>query len=339
MHIQTDVSLKHYSTMRLGGLANALVEVQSKEDLLAALQWAKERQLPHLMLGGGSNVIFSNGFPGLVIVNKLQGFQVLHKEHNEVIVQIGAGENWDTIVGRTVEMGLSGIEKLSLIPGTAGATPVQNVGAYGAEIADTFVKLEAYDLAEQQFVTLNKEDCQFSYRNSIFKSPKHRRYIITSLTLRLSTKPPEPPFYDTLQKYLDKQRVRIYTPQIIRDAVIAIRASKLPDPKYLPNIGSFFKNPIISEAEAVALRHQYPDVPSFAASKDRVKIAAGWLIDTAGLKGYTSHGMRVYEKNALVFVNDSANSFEDLAAFKQEIIDTVHQKFGIVLEQEPELIA
>lgn len=338
MHIRTDVSLRDYSTMRLGGKAAALVEIASKDELLEALVWAENKQLPVLVLGGGSNVIFSDGFDGLVIVNHIPGFTVVEESDATTTLQIGAGENWDEVVDRTVKLGLSGIEKLSLIPGTAGATPVQNVGAYGAEIADVFVELEAYDMQTKQFVTLDKAACNFSYRNSIFKSVHDRRYVITSITLQLTRHQPEPPFYEVLQCYLDERNTHEYSVQTIRDAVIAIRNSKLPDPTIIANTGSFFKNPIIPAAQFTELAQRFPEMPHWPTKDGQVKLPAGWLIDQAGLKGYQAHGMKIYEKNALVFVNDSAETYEDLAAFRQEIIEKIHTTFGVTLEQEPELI-
>lgn len=338
MQILTNVSLRNYSTMRLGGAAAALTEITSKDELLEALAWAESRQLPVLVLGGGSNVIFSDGYEGLVIINRIPGFSVIKKDGTIATITIGAGENWDNAVERTVKLGLSGIEKLSLIPGTAGATPVQNVGAYGAEIADVFVELEAYDMQAKQFVTLKKADCNFTYRNSIFKSLHNRRYIITNITLQLTTGQPTPPFYEVLQRYLDDHDIHDYSSQTIRNAVIAIRTSKLPNPALIANTGSFFKNPIIPADQFSDLDQRFPGMPHWPTQDGKVKIPAGWLIDQADLKGYQAHGMKIYEKNALVFVNDSAKNYADLAAFRQEIIDKVHAKFGVTLEQEPELI-
>jgi UDP-N-acetylmuramate dehydrogenase len=312
--------------------------VSTKEDLKEALEWANKRNKPTLMLGGGSNIIFSNGYHGLVIINALHGFEVVSEDDESVVMRIGAGEIWDDIVAQSVARGLSGIERLSAIPGTAGATPVQNVGAYGAEIADVLIELEAYDTKTKTFVTLLSKDCKFSYRNSIFKSPKDRHYIITSITIRLSKRPPEPPFYEALQAYLHKHHVTEYSPAALRGAVVAIRAQKLPDPHILANTGSFFKNPIVQRGKLTQLQQDYPDMPSYEMEDGRIKLLAGWLIDQTGLKGYRSHGMKIYEKNALVFINESAKGYDDLAAFRQEIIDKVHERFGITLEQEPELI-
>lgn len=338
MQIQSQVLLKDFSTMRLGGPAKALTTVRSKQELVQAADWAKRHNLPILVLGGGSNVIFSDGYNGLVIINKIPGFEVIKDSPDSTLIRIGAGENWDNAVAKSVKMGLHGLEMLSAIPGTAGATPVQNVGAYGAEIADTFVELEALDTNNHEFVTLNKEACNFSYRNSIFKPPKNRHYIIASITVRLSKQPPKPPFYASLQKYLDEHSITNFTPQTIRDAVVAIRAVKLPDPAKIANTGSFFKNPVIDEKKAEALVQKFPDMPHWAMPDGRVKLAAGWLIDRAGLRGYAAHGMKTYEHHALVLVNDSASSYADLLAFKNEIIAKVESLFGVTLQQEPELL-
>jgi UDP-N-acetylmuramate dehydrogenase len=338
MQIKTNVPLKDYSTMRLGGIADALTTVTNKEELAEAIEWAASRDKPYLMLGGGSNIIFSNGFHGLVIINALHSFEILNEDDESVLMRIGAGENWDDIVARSVARGLSGIEKLSAIPGTAGATPVQNVGAYGTEIADVLTELEAYETRTKTFVTLSREDCEFSYRNSIFKSPKDRHYVITSITIRLSKRPPQPPFYESLHAYLDKHQITEHSPAALRGAVVAIRAQKLPDPHVMANTGSFFKNPIVPQGKFAEIQQTHPDMPFYEMKDGYIKLLAGWLIDQTGLKGYRSHGMKIYEKNALVFINESAKGYEDLAAFRQEIVDKVAHKFNITLEQEPELI-
>lgn len=339
MQIQTDVPLKDYSTMRLGGIAHALTTVTTKQEVVDAIAWAAERKLPVLVLGGGSNVIFSKDYRGLVIINRIGGFEVVSEDSEGATIDIGAGENWDEVVARTVAKGLHGIESLSAIPGTAGATPVQNVGAYGAEIADTLVGVEVYDMLEETFVTFSKTDCHFSYRNSIFKWPGHnRRYIIVGITLRLEKTVPRPPFYASLQHYLDDHNIVDYTPQTIREAVIAIRAKKLPDPSIIANTGSFFKNPQVSARKAEELFAEHPNLPRWPLKDGRYKLAAGWLIEHAGLRGYAAHGLRTYEHHALVVVNDSAKSYDDLLAFKEEIIAAVDEKFGVTLEQEPELL-
>lgn len=338
MQIQTDVSLKDYSTMRIGGTAHALTTVTTDEELEQAVAWAEERDVPILVLGGGSNVIFSDGYDGLVIVNRISGFEIIKESPASTTIRIGAGENWDEVVKKTVDLNLHGIEALSAIPGTAGGTPVQNVGAYGAQISDTLTELTAYDTLLHKFVVIGKDECHFSYRNSIFKSPLDRHFIITSITLQLTKEQPQPPFYASLETYLADHHITEYTVQAIRDAVVAIRAIKLPDPSIIANTGSFFKNPIINAEQADELLATYPTLAHWPMPDGRVKVAAGWLVEQAGLKGYANHGMKTYEHHALVLVNDHAKSYEDLAAFREEIIEKVKNTFGITLEQEPELL-
>jgi UDP-N-acetylmuramate dehydrogenase len=274
-------------------------------------------------------------YSGIVIRNRILGFEVLEDTPSFTIIKVGAGENWDETVAKTVQMGLSGIEAMSAIPGTIGAAPVQNVGAYGQEIADSLVRLDAYDANEDRFSVLENADCGFSYRHSMFRGDQAGRYGITSVTLRLYKSAPQPPFYAALQKYLDEHSITLYTPAAIRDAVTAIRADKLPDPKRLPNTGSFFKNAIIETWQLDDLRKVWPTMPAFDLGDKQVKVPTGWLIEQTGLKGKLLHGMRVHEKNALVLINESATSYADLAAARNEIIGKVRDTFRITIEQEP----
>ncbi|HKR81500.1 MAG TPA: UDP-N-acetylmuramate dehydrogenase [Candidatus Saccharimonadales bacterium] len=339
MKIRENVPLSGYATMRLGGPARFLTEVKHQKDLVEAANWALDQHLPILVLGGGSNVIIRDeGFPGLVIVNHLKGFDIIEDTPDGAVVRIGAGEVWDEVVAHAVRKDLSGIEALSLIPGSAGATPVQNVGAYGQEIADTFIELQAYDLATRQIVTIKKEDCGFAYRTSIFKPMENRHYIILNITLGLFKDKPVPPFYPRLQEMLDAHHIKEYTPAVIRDAVIAIRNQRLPNPEKTPNTGSFFKNPIVSKWLAADLKAKYPDMPMHDMPDGQVKIPAGWLLEAAGFKNYADYGMRTYAQNALVFVNENARNYQDLARFRDEISQVIQSRFSIKLEQEPELI-
>lgn len=336
MNIHTNIPLKTLTTMRLGGKASFYAEANTVKDLHELYTDAKNKNVPVFILGGGSNLIARDeGFNGLVIKIKIPGFEVTNDDLNTTTIKIGAGEAWDSVVERTVNMRLSGIEAMSAIPGTAGAAPVQNVGAYGQEVADTLVSLEAYDTTTSQMVTLQNSDCEFSYRNSIFRGSHQGRYIITSITLKLSKSLPAPPFYEALQNYLDQNAITLYTHQSIRDAVIAIRAEKLPNPAERPNTGSFFKNAIIEKWHADELANQFPDIKMYEMGDGRIKVPTGWLIDKAGLKGKTLHGMYVNDKNALVLINESAQSYADLAAARDEIIGTVRDTFRIQIEQEP----
>lgn len=341
MNILQDVSLKLHSTMRLGGTAAYAADIHTKDELIEAITWAKTKKLPVMMIGGGSNIIWQDdGFPGLLLVNKMAGIHVAEQGNSTCLVTIAAGENWDTAVAKTVEQGLSGIEALSLIPGSAGATPVQNVGAYGQEIAHTFVKLEAYDTQTKAFVTIPGADCAFGYRTSRFKHADKGRFFITSITLRLQRIIPEPPFYNALQKYFDAHNIHVFSPTVIRDAVIAIRQSKLPDPAVVANNGSFFANPIIDTHAFARLHADYPDMPNWPTADGKVKIPAAWLLEQAGFKDFhdAATGMGTWPAQPLVLVNENAQTTGHLIAFRHKIVSAVQHKFGITLEQEPELL-
>lgn len=336
MDIHIKIPLKNYTTMKLGGNARFMVEVRTLEEVANICKKAKQNNLPIFVLGGGSNVIVKDeGFDGIVVRMRINGFEIIADDPSSTTIKLGGGENWDKIVQRTVEMGLSGIESMSAIPGTAGAAPVQNVGAYGQEIADTLISLEAYDQAEEKFVTLDSLDCGFSYRDSIFKNEEKNRYIITSIIIKLTKNTPKPPFYAALQKYLDEHNITIYTPEIIRDAIIEIRKNKLPDPQDLPNSGSFFKNAIIEKWQVNDLQKIDPNIPVYEMVGGLYKVPSGWLIEKSGLKGQLLHGMRIYDKNALILINESATSYSDLASAREEIIGAVRDNFRINIEQEP----
>ena len=336
MDIHTDIPLKNYVTMRLGGNARFMTDIHSSAEVAQIVQKAAAQNLHMYVLGGGSNtVVRDEGFDGLVLRNRIPGFEVVADTASDTTIKIGAGEDWDSVVKRTVDMNLIGIECLSAIPGTAGAAPVQNIGAYGQEVAETLVSLEAYDIQDGQHVTLTNEQCGFSYRHSIFRGESAGRYIITSITLRLYKAAPQPPFYKAVQDYLDTNNVTLYTAKALRDAVMAIRKEKLPDPKERPNNGSFFKNAIVEDWQLSDLRAEYPDVPTYDMPDGRFKVPTGWLIEQTGLKGQLLHGMRVHDKNALVLINESAASYADLAAARDEIIGAVRDTFRIIIEQEP----
>ncbi len=341
MDIRQNVSLKDYSTMRLGGTAAYVVDVHDRNEVAEAVAWADERDLPVMMIGGGSNIVWRDeGFNGLLLVNKIMRFEEQQEDDENYYVTIGAGENWDASVAKTVARGMTGIEALSLIPGTAGATPVQNVGAYGQEIADTLVSIEAYDAQTKQFVNVRAIDCGFGYRTSRFKTDDHGRFFITAITLHLLHKNPQPPFYAGVQSYLEERGIPEVTPQVMRDAVIAIRSSKLPDPAKVANNGSFFSNPIISDGQLAQLQADYGAVPHWAASEGMAKIPAAWLLEMTGFKDYhdAETGMATWPTQPLVLINEHATSTSQLLLFKQKIVNTVHQKFNILLEQEPELL-
>ena len=336
MEIKTNIPLASLTTMKLGGPARFFAEAHSVDQIVSLYRNAKKLGQPVMVIGSGSNLIaHDEGFNGLIVRNAIPGFETIADDTKSTTFTIGAGELWDAVVERTVNQNLSGIEALSAIPGTAGAAPVQNIGAYGQEIADTFVSLEAYDAQTDSLVRLTWQDCAFSYRHSIFRGSSKGRYVITSITLKLYKTKPAPPFYAGLQAYLDKHDIHDYTVQAIRSAVIDIRANKLPDPAKLPNSGSFFKNAIVEDWRLTALQEEYPDIPSFKMDDLHFKIPTGWLIEEAGLKGEVLHGIKVHTGNALVLINESAQSYANLAAAREEIITAVRDKFQITIEQEP----
>ncbi len=313
-----------------------MATADSASDVVSLYRNARKENLPIFVLGGGSNVITHDEvFEGIVLLNKIKGFEIISETDETTDVKIGAGEVWDEVVEKTIGLGLQGVEAMSGIPGTAGAAPVQNVGAYGQEIADTLISLEAYDSKTDTIVTISADECDFSYRNSIFRDKEKGRYCILNITLRLNKAEPKPPYYASLQRYIDENDIREVNLSVIRVAVLNIRSEKLPDPAELPSAGSFFKNALVEKWKLEELQKEYNDIPNYAMSDGRYKIPTGWLIDKAGLKGYRSHGMRVYEKNALVLVNDSATGYDDLAAIREEIVQIVFDKFGIKIEQEP----
>ncbi|HUS26058.1 MAG TPA: UDP-N-acetylmuramate dehydrogenase [Nevskiaceae bacterium] len=341
MNILQNVPLRLHSTMRLGGNAAYMVDIHDRNELQEALNWAEQRNLPVLMVGTGSNIVWRDeGFPGLIMINRIMRFEEQQEDEENYYVTVGAGENWDSVVERTVAKGASGIESLSLIPGTAGATPVQNVGAYGQEIANVLVSVEAYDNQTKQFVSLQPSECALAYRTSRFKTTDRGRFFITAITLHLLRTNPQPPFYKSLQAYFDQHNIHEFTPQIVRDAVIAIRQSKLPDPARVANNGSFFANPIIDENLFTQIQADYPDVPHWSTPDGRIKLPAAWLVEQAGFKGVhdTDTGMATWPAQALVLVNEHAQSTAQLLQFKQRIVDKVQQLFQITLEQEPELL-
>ena len=341
MQIIENVSLKKYSTMRLGGAARYFAKAKTKDDLVELNKWAAKKKVQAIVIGDGSNILWSDdGYDGLVIVNQIKGFDVEKVDETTALFTIGAGEDWDKAVQRTVDKGYSGIEQLSLIPGTTGATPVQNVGAYGREIKDVLVSVEAFDTKTQDFVTIDNQDCQFKYRDSRFKSADRGRFFITSITLRLTTDPPSPPFYFSVKDYLEEHKISQPTAKDIRTAVVSVRTKKLPDPDVVANNGSFFGNPIIAHKQFANLQKDYPEIVSWPVGHEQFKLSAAWLIEHAGFKDFhdSTTGMATWNKQPLVLINESAKSTADALAFRDKIVDAVQAQFGITLQQEPELI-
>lgn len=333
MKIRENIAISTLTTMRLGGEARYVIDVESEEDVPEAYAFASEHGLPIYILGSGSNIIGrDNGFNGVILINKIYGMGVENEENNgRIELYSYSGELLDDFVTYSTKLGFSGIEALSAVPGTVGAAPVQNVGAYGQDIAQTIVSVRAYDNRLEDFVEIPKIDMDLSYRHSIFNSGKDvGRYFITKVVVRLKRGELKPPFYNSLQKYLDDNGITEYSPETIRKAVRAVREAKLPDPAYIASSGSFFKNVYLTTEEEIK-DAEAKGIPVW----DGGKIPSGWLIENAGLKGQEFYGMRVSDKASLVLINDSARNYADLAAAREEIIRRVKEKFGYTLEQEP----
>lgn len=316
--------------MRLGGPAKYVIDIEKLDDVAPAFDFVTEKNLPFYILGGGANTIArDDGFDGVIIRNTMTGIREAFI--GERVTALG-GTDWDAVVAYTTERGLTGIEALSKIPGTAGAAPVQNIGAYGQELADTFLSAEVYDIKNKSFKTLQKSDFGFSYRRSILNSTKKGQYFVISITLGLKPGTMSRPFYNSIERYIDEHHCTDFSPASIRDIVSTIRSDKLPDPAKKASAGSFFKNIYLTEDEAKAAEAK--NIPVYH-GHDGPKINSGWLIEQCGLKGKLLHGIRVCDAAALVLINESATSYDDLAAARTEITRAVHDKFGYQLEQEP----
>lgn len=343
MKIQEYVDIKNYSTFKIGGQFRYFIKIENKKDLLGLYLIIKKderyKNLPIYILGSGSNTIFSDGLlNGIFIKIEIMGFEVLNETDEYVDIKIGGGLSWDALVQKSIEMNFSGIEALSIIPGTVGASPVQNIGAYGVEAKDVIVEVEVFDPQINEFKNLTNFDCKFGYRDSIFKNEAKGKYIITSVTYRLSKKEPEIPNYPDVVKYFTDKNISKPTLKEIREAIIFIRNNKLPDYKIMPNVGSFFKNPFVENTLVEKIKIGYPNIKIFPIDENYSKIPAGWLIENAGLKGKSFGKISIYDKNALVLVNNGQASFEDLIKAKTEIVKSVKEKFNITLDQEPETI-
>ena len=333
MKIRENIPISTLTTMRLGGNARYVIDIEAEEDVPEAYKFADEHSLPVYVLGSGSNIIGRDkGFDGVILVNKIRGMGIENEEYDgRIDLYSYSGELLDDFVRYSTKLGFSGIEALSAIPGTVGAAPVQNVGAYGQDIAQTIVSVNAYDALLEDFVEILKTDMDLSYRHSIFNSGKDvGRYFITKVVVCLKRTELKPPFYNSLQKYLDDNNITEYSPETIRKAVRAVREGKLPDPEEIASSGSFFKNVYLTTDEEIKAAEE-KGIPVW----DGGKIPSGWLVENAGLKGQLFHGMRVWDKASLILVNEGARNYADLAAARQEIIERVREKYGYTLEQEP----
>ena len=332
MKISENIPISTITTMKIGGPARYVIDIEKPSEIKEAYDFAEKNHVPYYILGGGANTIATDkGFNGAIFRITVAGIFASHSG-DETVITVGAGELWDNVVKFTTDLGLTGIEALSKIPGLAGAAPVQNIGAYGQEIADTFVSAEVYDFKKHEFKTLSSTSFGFSYRKSILNTTVRNRYLITSIKLKLKKGEMTRPFYNSIEKYVTDHNIIEFGPKSIRKIVSEIRADKLPDPAEKPSAGSFFKNIYLTKEQAEeAEKKGYPVYHGH----DGYKINSGWLIDQAGFNGKLLHGIRVNEKASLVLINESATSYKDLDAARTEIVKGVKDKFGYTLEQEP----
>ena len=328
-----NILISSLTTIRLGGPAKYVIEVESPADIQHAYNFAGLQHLPTFVLGYGANTIGRDeGFPGVIIINRMRGISEIPAERGKVRLLVMGGELWDRVVEFTTSRGLTGIEALSRIPGLAGAAPVQNIGAYGQELADTFISADVYDTTTHSFKTLVKSEMGFGYRRSLLNTTEKNRYFVVSITLELHPGQMPTPYYHSIDQYIAEHDCKEFSPAGMRNIVSAIRAEKLPDPLERPSAGSFFKNVYLDESGIeMAEDKGYP----VYRGHDGYKISSAWLIEHAGLSGKLIHGFRVNPKAPLVLLNESATSYRDLDAARSEIIKTVYDKYGYWLEQEP----
>ncbi|MBH2003380.1 MAG: UDP-N-acetylmuramate dehydrogenase [Sphingobacteriia bacterium] len=338
MTIFENHSLLPYNTFGIAAKARYFSPIGSLEQLDACISRNKKSfQLPLLILGGGSNLLFTQDFNGWVIKNEIKGIELVREDEGYYYIKAMAGENWHGLVMHCVAKNYAGLENLSLIPGNVGASPMQNIGAYGVEVKDVFFELEAYHIADRRVIKFSATDCSFGYRESVFKRALKNQFIILSVTYQLRKVPVFQTSYGAIEKELEAMHVTTPSVKAISDAVIRIRSSKLPDPAVIGNAGSFFKNPVIDVTQYDRLKKAFAGIPGYAQA-NTVKVPAGWLIEQCGWKGYRQGDAGCYNKQALVLVNYGHATGAEIFDLSSSIIQSVEQKFGILLEREVNII-
>ncbi len=337
LQIHENVSLKNFNTFRIDAYARHFVEVNHKEELVELFSDPIWLETPRLIMGGGSNLLFTQNFDGLVIRMNIRGIE--HRiNHEEVVVEAGAGEVWNDLVNYCVDWGFAGMENLSLIPGSVGASPIQNIGAYGVELKDVFESCEAFEISSSKFRHFDKGGCQFAYRESFFKQEGRGKYIVCSVKFKLSLQPHLNIKYGAISEELDKRAIKTPSIKDISEVVSTIRVSKLPDPSTIGNAGSFFKNPVINKEKFDQIHEQFPNVIHFLLDDDQVKLAAGWLIEQCGWKGKVIGSTGTWKNQALVLVNHGDASGKEIFELSQQIISSVKERFGVLLDREVNVI-
>ena len=338
MTIKQNADLKPFNTFGVSVRARALAGFTSESDLRSLLRQEELIGLPRLILGGGSNMLFTRDWPGVVLRNDVPGIEVLHENEERITVRAGAGVVWHDLVLHTSAHGWGGLENMSLIPGRVGAGPMQNIGAYGAELKDTFDHLEALRISDGEMIRFSKADCNFGYRESFFKREGKDRFVIMRVAFTLNKNPSVNVGYGSLRTELEKRGIHSPTIHDVSTAVIAIRSSKLPDPRVVGNAGSFFKNPTVPITVADRIRTDLPDLVTFPAADNHVKLAAGQLIEKAGWKGFRESGYGVHKDQALVIVNHGGATGAQLFELSTRVLESVKERFGVELEREVNIV-
>jgi UDP-N-acetylmuramate dehydrogenase len=334
LNFQKDISLRAYNTFGIDVKSKKFIGIQSTDALKAVLTENQDGQL--LVLGGGSNLLLTQDFDGLTLRIESRGIEILQEDKYRAKVKVAAGENWHDFVLWCLKKDFGGVENLALIPGSVGAAPIQNIGAYGAELSQVFESCEAMSRETGEIKTFNKTECEFGYRNSIFKNVLKGKYIITSVQFNLTKAPHQ--INTSYQGLFEKIKSKSPTIQMIAQAVIKIRSSKLPDPRQIGNCGSFFKNPVVDSEKFAALQKQYANLPHYPDREGKVKIPAAWLIDHLGFKGYRKNDAGVHQKQALVLVNYGKASGTEIKKLAQQIRNKVLENFAIDLEFEVNIL-
>ena len=338
MNIIENYPLLKLNTFGVDVKAKYFTSINTINELIEVTKTNVFKDLELLILGGGSNILFTKDFDGLVILNNIKGKEIIDQNQQSIFLKIGAGENWHELVMYCVDNGWGGIENLSLIPGNTGTAPMQNIGAYGVEIKETFLELEALEISSGKIVKFNNSDCEFGYRESVFKNKMKNQYIILNITLELKKNPVLNINYGDVKAILESQNIKNPDIKEVSNAIISIRQSKLPDPKKIGNSGSFFKNPIVSLNLLELIKKKYPNVVNYEINENEFKIAAGWLIERAGWKGKKFNNYGVHEKQALVLVNYGLANGMEIFELSEKIILDIKDKFGITLEREVNII-
>lgn len=331
--IQHNQSLKSYNTFKVDVCTKYFAVFNNVNELIDILNNEIIQEEKILILGEGSNILFTKYFNGIVLINNIKGIKINKETKQEAFVSVGAGENWHAFVLWSIKQGFSGIENLALIPGLVGASPIQNIGAYGVEAQEFITEVKYIDLKAKEKKILTNEECKFDYRDSIFKNKLKNKVVITEVIYRLSKKPKHNISYSVLKKELE-ETTQIISTESILNSVINIRNRKLPNPKEIPNGGSFFKNPLVSNTKFKTLRNKFPNIIGYKSSEKNMKIAAAWLIDNAGWKGYKKENCGVHKNQALVLINYGTATGRDILNLAMQIKKSVQQKYNIILEEE-----